>query len=193
MRAQNTMLNISYDILKERILPALPIKSQLYFKNRSDFLHHLNLSYLWQADPSALKWLCDNNIDGLNPEHFNWLNENVVKDLSVIKYLDDHNVKGYSKEVFDLAAAVGSLDVVKYLNKKRNKEGCTTNAMDQAAGNGRLDVLQFLHDNRQEGCTANALILALKGNHVETSGWLLANVFSNMLSLSSENGSSERK
>ena len=55
------------------------------------------------------------------------------------------------KKVFDWAARNGHLNVVKYLIENRN-EGCTTDAMDSAAGNGHLNVVKWLYENRNEGC-----------------------------------------
>jgi ankyrin repeat protein len=45
--------------------------------------------------------------------------------------------------VFNWAALNGHLDVVKFLHCNRT-EGCTTNAMNLAVENGRLDVVEFL-------------------------------------------------
>lgn len=41
-------------------------------------------------------------------------------------------------------------------------QGCTHRAMDGAAGNGHLEVIQWLHENRNEGCTGDAIFYAAK-------------------------------
>ena len=41
-------------------------------------------------------------------------------------------------------------------------QGCSTDAMDGAAENGSLGVVKWLHQNRDEGCTGDAIFLAAK-------------------------------
>ena len=46
----------------------------------------------------------------------------------------------------DLAAREGYLDVVKFLHENRN-EGCTIEAMDYTAKNRHLDIVEYLQEN----------------------------------------------
>jgi ankyrin repeat protein len=47
----------------------------------------------------------------------------------------------------DWAARAGHLEVVKFLSENRN-EGCTTDAINWAARAGHLEVVKFLSENR---------------------------------------------
>ena len=94
------------------------------------------------------------------------------------KRLDEFNI--------DLAARHGHLEVVEWLHNRRytdnvffsfllsanpfynnRNEGCTRNAMDYAARNGYLDVVKFLHNNRNEGCTIKAMDWAARCGHLD--------------------------
>jgi hypothetical protein len=44
--------------------------------------------------------------------------------------------------------------------------------MDYAADNGRLDVLKWLHQNRNEGCTTDAMEWAVNNGHLHVVKWL---------------------
>jgi Ankyrin repeats (many copies) len=52
-------------------------------------------------------------------------------------------------------ALLGHLEVVKWLHENRD-EGCTGNAMWWAAKGGHLHVLQWLAENRREGMRPNS-------------------------------------
>jgi hypothetical protein len=52
------------------------------------------------------------------------------------------------------AAEKGYIDIVKYLHENR-KEGCSANAMGRAAMFGHFDVVKWLYENRTEGCINN--------------------------------------
>ncbi len=43
--------------------------------------------------------------------------------------------------------------------------------MDFAAHNGHLEVLTWLHENRNEGCTTNAMNWAAEHGHLEVVKW----------------------
>jgi ankyrin repeat protein len=49
----------------------------------------------------------------------------------------------------DWAARAGHLEVVKFLSENR-EEGCTTDAMDWAARAGHLEVVKFLSENARK-------------------------------------------
>ena len=76
---------------------------------------------------------------------------------------------GYTREakrnVMDLAAMNGHLEVVKWLHHNRT-EGCTKCAMHYAARNGYLQIVKWLHLNRTEGCTYDAMDYAAKNGHI---------------------------
>ena len=76
--------------------------------------------------------------------------------------------------MWEWAVRQGRLDVVKWLHENRN-EGCTTDAMDHAASNGYLDVVKSLHENRKEGCTEWAMNWAAENGHFGVVHWLREN------------------
>lgn len=51
----------------------------------------------------------------------------------------------------------------------------TTTAMDGAAAMGHLEVVKWLHARRSEGCTMRALDGAIANNHFDVMEWLFAN------------------
>ncbi|OQS01801.1 hypothetical protein THRCLA_21613 [Thraustotheca clavata] len=59
----------------------------------------------------------------------------------------------------DLSAMYGDMEMVRFLHQNRT-EGCTANAMDYAAFNGQLDIVKFLR------CTTKAM------NHAAAKGFL---------------------
>jgi hypothetical protein len=63
---------------------------------------------------------------------------------------------------------------VKWLHENRS-EGCTAQAMDRAAGNGHFDVVRYLRANRSEGCSWFAFRLAAGANNLEIMRWLVYN------------------
>ncbi|GMF25400.1 unnamed protein product [Phytophthora lilii] len=63
------------------------------------------------------------------------------------------------------------LEVVRWLHQNR-LEGCPANAMLDAAANGRVDVAQWLHDNRHEHDTGRALVAAARNGHFAVVQWL---------------------
>ena len=44
--------------------------------------------------------------------------------------------------------------------------------MDWAAENGHLDVVKFLHENRDEGCSKDAMDDAAKNGHIDVVEYL---------------------
>ena len=101
----------------------------------------------------------------------------VIKEYSYAfqrsKYCDEKILKWF-KDMMNLAAENGHLEVVKWLSENR-KEGCTTDAMDRAARNGYFEVVKWLSKNRKEGCTSNAIDWAAEKGHLEVVKWLSEN------------------
>ncbi|EGG15520.1 hypothetical protein DFA_10362 [Cavenderia fasciculata] len=95
--------------------------------------------------------------------------------LDIVKFLHENlAIEWISTKAMDRAASNGNLEVVKFLHLKRN-EGCTTKAMDKAAANGKLEVVKFLHLNRNEGCTTKAMDRAASKGHLEMVKFLHTN------------------
>jgi ankyrin repeat protein len=92
----------------------------------------------------------------------------------------------------DTAAAYGYIDVVQFLHENRN-EGCTIDAIDNAAKNGHLEVVQYLYKNRKEGCTTYAIDMAAKYGYFDVVQFLLdkQRFSSSAILLAEENGHSE--
>ncbi|MEX0595728.1 MAG: ankyrin repeat domain-containing protein [Candidatus Paceibacterota bacterium] len=94
-------------------------------------------------------------------------------DLEVIKWLNKSKNKDINwKYAMDFAS--GYLEVIKWLHENRT-EDCTKDAMDDAAANGYLEVVKFLHENRKEGCTTWAMDRATKNGHLEVVKYLREN------------------
>lgn len=74
----------------------------------------------------------------------------------------------------DEAAWNGHLSIVQWLHENRS-EGCTAQAMDLAAAANHLDVDQWLHTNRTEGCMRKAMDAAAGNGHLEMVQWLHEN------------------
>ena len=80
----------------------------------------------------------------------------------------------FSSDVIDTAARKGCLNIIKWLHENRN-DGCTTNAMDYAATNGHIEIVKWLHENRTEGCTTDAMDGAIVNGYLEVVQWLYEN------------------
>jgi hypothetical protein len=63
----------------------------------------------------------------------------------------------------DTAAAIGSLQHIKYLHKRGGR--CSPHAIDNAAARGDITMVKWLCENRREGCTEAAIICAIRGGH----------------------------
>ncbi|GAM19137.1 hypothetical protein SAMD00019534_023120 [Acytostelium subglobosum LB1] len=61
------------------------------------------------------------------------------------------------KNIMDVAAANGHLDIVSFLDLNHKSIGATPAAVDNAASNGHLVVVKYLTQNRTEGWTAKAV------------------------------------
>jgi ankyrin repeat protein len=73
------------------------------------------------------------------------------------------------------AIFTGYIEVIKWLHENRI-EGCIANAMDFAAGGGYLDVVKYIHENRPtQKCTKEAMDWAAKNGHLEVIKWLHEN------------------
>jgi hypothetical protein len=79
------------------------------------------------------------------------------------------------KNLMDLAAGAGRLNVLKWLHRtlseEESAEECTADAMDRAAENGHLNVLRWLHVHRREGCN-EAIYKAAAAGRREVVKWL---------------------
>jgi len=95
--------------------------------------------------------------------------------LEIIKSFYRLNISyNYSEKHLDYAASLGNLEVIKWLHENR-QEGCTINAMNWAAYNGYIEVVKWLHENRKEGCTIKAMDYAAENGHLEVVKWLHEN------------------
>jgi len=74
----------------------------------------------------------------------------------------------------DSAAGEGHIDVVIWLHENR-EEGCSAQAMDSAAMCGHMDVILWLHEHRNEGCTAAAMDHAASNGYLPIVIWLHEN------------------
>jgi hypothetical protein len=79
----------------------------------------------------------------------NTLQQN-IEDLSfleIIKLRETHNIlalKKYDKRYdWNYACETGNILLVEFLHNNRT-EGCTANAMDYASANGHLEIVEFL-------------------------------------------------
>ncbi|EFA83121.1 hypothetical protein PPL_03911 [Heterostelium album PN500] len=79
-----------------------------------------------------------------------------------------------SYEAFDDAAANGHLDVLEFLNENSNV-GCSIQAMNEASRNDRLDVIKWLHNNRSEGCSKKCMDYAARNSNLHIVKWLHQN------------------
>jgi hypothetical protein len=72
------------------------------------------------------------------------------------------------------AAQNGYLEIVQWLHENRD-EGCTTDAMNMVVQNGHLHVVEWLHENRDEGCTTDAMNIVVQNGHLHVVEWLHEN------------------
>lgn len=94
--------------------------------------------------------------------------------IDIVKYLNENGIQKPTKESMFEASKHGHLDIVIYLHQNM-VEKCSKEVMDVAAYNGHIDVVKFLHQNRKEGCTTNAIDFAAKNGHLNVIKWLYKN------------------
>lgn len=68
----------------------------------------------------------------------------------------------------DGAVANGHFDMVQWLHQNR-QEGCTTDAMDSCTD---IDILSWLNAYQNKGCTAKAMKKALRKDRFDIAKWL---------------------
>ncbi|CAK5030443.1 unnamed protein product [Aphanomyces euteiches] len=93
--------------------------------------------------------------------------------LDVVKYIHENCPEvQFQQSDMDDAAAVGDLEMVRFLHEHR-KEGCTTAAMNSAVYYGHIEVLKFLQQNRSEGCSGRSLRDAIALDNFEMVQYLM--------------------
>ncbi|KAG9401652.1 hypothetical protein AC1031_009507 [Aphanomyces cochlioides] len=97
--------------------------------------------------------------------------------LNIVKYIhaQPDTESLFSIDDMAFASAMGSLEIVKFLHENR-QEGCTTEAMDAACTNGHVDIVKFLMEHREERCSSEALSQAIYGGHLNVVKFLLENI-----------------
>ncbi len=70
------------------------------------------------------------------------------------------------------AIETGNLDMVRLFPDS----DFSVKAMNNAAKHGHLNLVQWLHENRREGCTDWAVVIAAQNGHLEVVQWLYANM-----------------
>ncbi|EQC40358.1 hypothetical protein SDRG_02259 [Saprolegnia diclina VS20] len=91
--------------------------------------------------------------------------------LPVVRYVYNNVACGGTYDAFDLAASFGHWNVVLYLHL-HTQLGATTAAMDEAAAHGHLHIVRFLLENRSEGCTMGAMDGAAANGHLDVVSFL---------------------
>ncbi|EGG24139.1 hypothetical protein DFA_06282 [Cavenderia fasciculata] len=87
--------------------------------------------------------------------------------LDIVEWIFKHYPDRIGSVVMDAAASRGQLHIVQWLHQNNGTVGCSKNAMDMA--------IQWLHQYRSEGCTSQAVINAIFGQHLDTIIWLFEN------------------
>ena len=101
-------------------------------------------------------------------------------------------IRNWKTLITFILAKNGHLEVLKWLHENSN-EGCTADAMNEAAKNGHLDVVKWLYYNRVEGNTTKALDLAREFNQGKVIEFLTSLVFSLTFFFFVEKKKSKRK
>ncbi|KAI8854239.1 hypothetical protein BC829DRAFT_439344 [Chytridium lagenaria] len=128
---------------------------------RSQTLHLKNLlpqGFTRPAGPAVVAW-----IYAYHPTRWQVKLTSAARygKLDIIEMAYSMNSKQYSRDVMNVAAEYGWLDIVKFLHIQRHKwsleddkknvhwfespQSCSTHAMDGAAANGHIEVVRFLH------------------------------------------------
>jgi ankyrin repeat protein len=116
----------------------------------------------------VVKWLYKNRTEGASRSAVNYAAAGGHLELLIWLL---KNKKEVGTNPIDFAAGNGHLKVIEWLHSAG--QSATYRAMDGAAANGDLAIVEWLHKNRSEGCSAHALINAVKGKHLQLMQYLV--------------------
>jgi hypothetical protein len=85
----------------------------------------------------------------------------------VLRWLYDTGYIQNMEDVGDAAAAMGDLEMVRWLHERAVENAFTDGAMDSAARQGHMDIVRFLHENRREGPCVTTMMGAMVAGHTE--------------------------
>ena len=88
-----------------------------------------------------------------------------MKNIETIIYLHERDVEGFTENLMDIAAALGSLETVKYLQERDLH--CTEAAMYYAIVNGHLDIVKYLYYNYNINYEYSMLKIASKYKQID--------------------------
>ncbi|KAJ3160284.1 hypothetical protein HDU88_008007 [Geranomyces variabilis] len=113
------------------------------------------------SGPPPLK-LADYVVDGVAKYH----------DLTTLTWIYANSHGRCSRNAIDAVAEHrrDALPIIRFLHEQGHK--CSVKAMDYAAGYGNLPLVRFLHENRQEGCTPQAISNALMCGAIDVAEFL---------------------
>ncbi|GMF17106.1 unnamed protein product [Phytophthora fragariaefolia] len=95
-----------------------------------------------------------------------------VGHFEVVKWLyQNYPEKCFSHRTTTVATMSGKLEIMQWLHDQTDVEWTTT-VMDQAAEGGHLHIVKWLHVNRSEGCTEYAMNHAANMGHLNVVRWL---------------------
>lgn len=107
------------------------------------------------------------------------------KNLTMVEYLDKNELSGCPIRAMDAAFINRSMPIFIYFH--RTGKECTKKVMDTAVDREEFDLVKWLNENRQEGCSINALVRAIEKGRIDLLVYLVEQVPDNGGPLSKNN------